>query len=124
MHTLSLPELQNKESPDAISTRLLTFFCPKPHSDENSLRVLRRVGREAGPDHGAAVGAEGESGDGAVVALQDAHALAGAQVPHPDAAVQGGGEELQAVGVRVELHQAATACRRHFSSKVLFRENI
>lgn len=77
----------------------------------------------AGPDHGAAVGAEGQSGDGAVVALQDAHTLAGAQVPHPDAAVLGRGEELQAAGVRVELYQAAMTCRRHFSSEVLFQEN-
>lgn len=68
-----------------------------------------------GPDHGAAVAAEGESGDNAEVALQDAHALAGAQVPQPDAAVLGGGEELQAVDVGVELHQAATTCRRDYS---------
>lgn len=126
VHTLSLPELQNKTEQEAEIQSAHGFHktFQKPHSDENSLLIrVAMAGRQAagGPDHGAAVGAEGESGDGAVVALQDAHALAGAQVPQPDAAVQGGGEELQAAGVGVELHQAATARRRHFSSELLLR---
>lgn len=72
-----------------------------------------------GPDHGAAVRAKGQRGDSAVVALQDAHTLAGAQVPQSDAAVQGGREELQAVGVGVELDQAAD--RGHFCSRILLQ---
>lgn len=59
------------------------------------------------PDHGAPISAEAEGSDGAVVALQHAHTLTGAQVPHPNAAVQGGGEELQAADVWVKLNQAA-----------------
>ena len=64
-------------------------------------------GRNTVPDHGVPVSAEAEGGDGAVVALQHTHALTGAQVPQPDAAVQRRGEELQAADVWVELDEAA-----------------
>lgn len=59
------------------------------------------------PDHGVTVRSETEGGDGAVVALQHAHTLTGAQVPQPNATVQRGGEELQLADVWVELDQAA-----------------
>lgn len=65
------------------------------------------------PDHGAAVGAEAEGGDGAVVALQHTQQLTGAQVPQPNAAVQRGGEELQPADVWVELDQAAKMHEEH-----------
>lgn len=40
------------------------------------------------------------------MALQHTHTLTGAQVPHSNATVQGGGEELQPADVWVELDQA------------------
>lgn len=116
MQTLSLPELRNKKA----ETQSARGFQRCWRSTQR-LKLAAYACRQAagGPDHGAAVGAEGQRGDGAVVALQDAHTLAGVQVPQPDATVQGGGEELQAVGVGVELDQAATA-RRTF----LFRNFV
>lgn len=65
------------------------------------------------PDHGATVGAEAEGGHSAVVALQHTHTLTGAQVPQPNATVQGGGEELQPADVWVELYQAVKRQTRH-----------
>lgn len=59
------------------------------------------------PDHGATISAEAEGGDGAVVALQHTHTLTGAQVPHANATVQGGGEKLQPADVWMKLNQTA-----------------
>ena len=70
-----------------------------------SLKELQLYPGSSVPDHGVSLGREGQGGDGTVVALQDAHTLAGAQVPHTDAAVHRGGEELQQAYVWMELDQ-------------------
>ena len=69
------------------------------------LKELRLYPGSSVPDHGVSLWRESQGGDGTVVALQETHTLAGAQVPHTDAAVHGGGEELQQAYVRMELDQ-------------------
>lgn len=76
------------------------------------------------PDHGVAIAAEAERGDSAVVALQDTHALAGAQVPQPNAAVQRRGEQLQSTDVWVELDQAAQTRIKAHSNGFLTKVTI
>lgn len=80
-------------------------------------RVLMPDGHTV-PEHGASVRAEGEGGDGAVVALKHTHTLAGAQVPQPDATVQRGGEELQQADVWVELDQAAQTHKDSYNTEL------
>lgn len=69
------------------------------------------------PDHGVTIWAEAERGHCTVVTLQHAHTLAGPQVPHPNATVHGGGEELQPPDVWVKLDQAGMRQRNIFKMK-------
>lgn len=49
---------------------------------------------------------ERQRGDSTEVPVQHCHTFAGIQVPDADLVIDGGGEELQAGDVRVELDQA------------------
>lgn len=69
------------------------------------------------PEHGVTIWAEAERGHCTVVTLQHAHTLAGPQVPHPNAAVHGGGEELQPPDVWVKLDQAGMRQRNILNMK-------
>lgn len=75
------------------------------------------------PDHGVTIWAEAERGHCTVVALQHAHTLAGPQVPHPNATVHGGGEELQPPDVWVKLDQAGMR-QRHILNMKCFCPHI
>lgn len=64
------------------------------------IQVLQEV-----PQEGAAI-CKRQGGDSTEVPVQHCHTSAGAQVPDPDLVIDGGGEELKAGDVGVELDQA------------------